>query len=95
MLIGYGICAPPAQAAYTVAVEQVGGNVLATGAGSINFTALAFYGDLIDPSLISASDGAVIVGPTTPTDDTYYSGTPGRPSPLEPEGNFSPTAAAA
>jgi hypothetical protein len=77
MLIGFSPCAPPAQAAYTIIVKQVGGDVLATGAGSINFDALDIFGDELDPSLIVASEGAVIVGPATPTDDAYYSGITG------------------
>ncbi len=75
--IGFGLCAPPAQAAYTITIEQVGSDVVATGSGSINFDALAVYGDELDTSLIAASGGAIIVGPTTPTDDTYYSGVAG------------------
>jgi hypothetical protein len=74
MLIGFGLCASPAWAAYTVTVQQVGTDVTATGTGSINFSALAFWGDESDPALLAASDGAVIVGPATPTNDTYYSG---------------------
>jgi hypothetical protein len=77
MLIGLGLCPPPAQAAYTLTVKQVGGAVLATGAGSINFDALDVFGDELDTSLLYASEGAIIVGPTTPTDDTYYSGITG------------------
>ena len=69
MLIGFGFCAP-AQAAYTLTVQQAGADVTAT--------ALALYfDDELDPSLIAPSDGAIIVGPTTPTDDTYYSGITG------------------
>ena len=75
--IGFGLCAPPAQAAYTITIEQVGSDVVATGSGSINFDALAVYGDELDTSLIAASGGAIIVGATTPTDDTYYSGVAG------------------
>lgn len=75
--IGFGLCAPPAQAAYTITVQQVGSVVVATGSGSIDFDALAVYGDELDTSLIAASDGAIIVGPTTSTDDTYYSGVTG------------------
>ena len=77
MAIGFGLCPPPAQAAYTITIEQVGSDVVATGSGSINFDALAVYGDELDISLIAAGDGAVIVGPTAPTDDTYYSGITG------------------
>jgi len=77
ILIGFGLCAPPAKAAYTIKIEQVGSDVIATGAGSVNYTALAPFGDEVDTSLIAASAGAVIIGPTTPTDDTYYSGVTG------------------
>jgi hypothetical protein len=75
MLIGFGL--PQAQAAYTLTVQPSGAGVTATGTGSINFDALALFGDELDTSLIAASDGAIIVGPTTPTDDTYHSGITG------------------
>lgn len=91
MLTGFGLCAPPAQAAYTIKIEQVGSDVMATGAGSINFTALAPpFGDEVDTSLIAASDGAVIIGPTTPTDDTYYSGVAGPAIAFGSGGEFFP-----
>lgn len=77
MLIGFGLCLPRAQAAYTLTIQADQTGVTATGAGSINFDALSPFGDELDPSLIDASDGAVIVGPATPTDDTYYSGITG------------------
>ena len=35
MLIGGGVSAQLAQAAYTVTFEQVGGNVVATGSGTV------------------------------------------------------------
>jgi hypothetical protein len=38
-LIGFGLCAQQAQAAYVVTVELVGSSVVATGAGSIDFNA--------------------------------------------------------
>jgi PEP-CTERM motif len=78
MLIGFGLCVPAAQAAYTITIAQAGSNVVATGAGSINYTALApYYIGNADSSLISASGGAIIVGPVTPTDDSIYSGITG------------------
>jgi hypothetical protein len=77
MLIGFGLCAQSAQAAYTITIKQAGSDVVATGSGSINYGALPAYGDFIDPSLIDASGGAIIVGPTTPSNDTYYSGIAG------------------
>lgn len=77
MAIGFGFCAPPAQAAYTITIEQVGSDVVATGSGSINFDALALYGDELGSSLLEASGGAIIIGPTSDTDDTFYSGVTG------------------
>jgi hypothetical protein len=78
MLVGAGLCAPRAEAAYVDTIEQVGSDVVATGSGSIDFVdALALYGDELDTSLIDASEGALIIGPTTPTDDAYYSGIAG------------------
>jgi hypothetical protein len=88
MLIGFGLCAPPAQAAYTITIEQAGDDVVATGAGSINYTALAFWGNESDPSLLDASGGAIIVGPATPTNDTYYSGVTGPAITFGPGGEF-------
>ena len=44
MIIGSGLCAPPAQAGYTVTLTQVGSNVVATGIGTIDTTDLTFEG---------------------------------------------------
>jgi hypothetical protein len=88
MLIGFGLCVPRAQAAYTLTVQQTGTGVTATGAGSINFDALALFGDEIDPSLLEASGGAIIIGPATPTDDAYYSGITGPAIAFGPGGEF-------
>jgi hypothetical protein len=74
ILIGFGLCAPKAQAAYVVTIEQIGSDVLATGSGSINFDALTFFIDESDSAVLGASDGVIVVGPTILTDDTYYSG---------------------
>ena len=90
MLIGFGLCAPPAQAAYTITIEQVGSDVIASGAGSINYTALAPFGDEVDTPLIDASGGAIIIGPTTPTNDTYYSGVTGPAIAFGTGGEFFP-----
>jgi MYXO-CTERM domain-containing protein len=74
LLIGFGLWVQPAQAAYTLTIQPNLTGVTATGAGSINFYGLALYGNELDSSLIAASGGAVIIGPATPTSDTYYSG---------------------
>jgi hypothetical protein len=42
ILIGCGLSAPPAKAAYSVTLEQVGNNVVATGNGSIDLIGLSF-----------------------------------------------------
>jgi PEP-CTERM motif len=77
MLAGCELLALPAKAAYVVTIEEVGSDVVATGSGSINFDALDFWGDEEDPSLIEASEGALVIGPAIPTDDIYYSGIAG------------------
>ena len=77
MLIGFGLCVPRAQAAYTLTIQPSMTGVTATGAGSINFDALETYGDELGSSLLEASGGTIIVGPTTDTDDTFYSGITG------------------
>jgi PEP-CTERM motif len=76
--LGVMLIAPPAQAAYTLTVQQAGADVTATGTGSIDFDALGLYADdELGSSLLEASGGAIIVGPTTDTDDTFYSGIAG------------------
>jgi hypothetical protein len=40
ILLGFGLSAPPAQAAFTATLEQVGSNVVATGIGSIDLAGL-------------------------------------------------------
>ena len=77
MLIGFGLSVPRAQAAYTLTIQPSMTGVTATGAGSINFDALETYGDELGSSLLEASGGAIIVGPTTDTGDTFYSGITG------------------
>jgi hypothetical protein len=42
MLIGSGLYAPPAQAAYTVTLTQQGTSVVASGNGTIDLTDLTF-----------------------------------------------------
>jgi hypothetical protein len=44
LLIGCGFSAPSAWAGYTVTLQQVGANVVATGSGPIDLTGLSFSG---------------------------------------------------
>jgi hypothetical protein len=43
LLIGGGLCAPPAQAGYIVTLTQQGANVVATGSGTIDTTGLSHF----------------------------------------------------
>jgi len=56
MLIGAGVTAPPAEAAYVVTLEQDGANVVATGIGTIDLAGLSLdfsqsTGSSMDPSV--------------------------------------------
>jgi hypothetical protein len=65
----------PAQA-YTVTLEQVGSNVVATGSGAIDLTGLAFFKQLPDiPSFVSAAAGVINTG--FPANAFRYSGATG------------------
>jgi len=65
--------APSAWASvFTIDVTQDGGNVVATGSGSIDLTGLTFYdGDLQIYSFAWASSGAIVVGPALSLYDAY------------------------
>jgi len=78
MLIGSGLSAPSAQAAYIVTLEQVGSNVVASGSGTL---------DLAGLSLIAAGDTSqagmnpafalINTGPTSATTVDLYTGITG------------------
>src|SRR5262249_40485375 len=64
----------PAQA-YTVTLQQMGANVVATGTGAINLTGLTFQGSVpaAGPGVL-ANSGIVAIGPgpvVVVTEDTY------------------------
>ena len=65
-------CVRPAQA-YTVTVEQIGANVVATGNGAINLTGLNFIISAIgvDGGVFEASQGIISMGPSTANIDIY------------------------
>src|SRR5678815_4844858 len=65
----------PAQA-YTVTLEQVGPNVVASGSGAIDLTGLAFFDQLPNiPSFVSAAFGVIDTG--LPANTFRYSGATG------------------
>lgn len=68
LLVGAGLSAPPAQAAYTVTLMQQGSNVVATGSGAIDLTGLSFdlgsaVTALIDPGIANISTGSTSEDP--------------------------------
>jgi hypothetical protein len=55
LLLGSGLTAPPAEAAYVVDLTQVGANVVATGSGALDLSGLTpdglfFVGPVLEPS---------------------------------------------
>jgi hypothetical protein len=79
-----------AEAAYIVTLQQVGSNVVATGSGSIDLTALTLLGPASEPSFIRPSDGAIAVGPTALTSADAYFGFFSGPSAFGPGGYSTP-----
>jgi hypothetical protein len=67
--------ATPASAAYIINFQDVGSNVVATGSGSLNVTALAlFAGSSGGQAEVRPDFASVVVGPTTLTSSDLYSG---------------------
>lgn len=62
MLIAAGLAAPPAQAAYTVTLAQVGSNVVATGSGTLDLTGLSSLGTADTIHGMSPHSGDIITG---------------------------------
>jgi hypothetical protein len=71
MVIGAGLCAPPAQAAYTLTLEQVGSNVVATGSGTLDLAGLTFLSSATGVSGMTPADGEITVG-AVPTSLVIY-----------------------
>jgi len=73
ILIGSGLLAPPAQAAYIVTLAQVGSDVVATGSGTIDLTGVVvgpLNGSLL--AFINPSVGDIFAGPAIFTPVDYY-----------------------
>lgn len=74
MLLGAGLCAPPAQAAYIVTLAQVGSNVVATGSGTIDLAALTLVrGSVPFPPTILPAGGIILTGGAPASFDVYQS----------------------
>jgi PEP-CTERM motif-containing protein len=68
MLIGAGVSAPPARAAYVVTLAQVGPNVVATGSGTIDLASLFLTGSGSLASFMRPSSPAIATGATGSAD---------------------------
>jgi hypothetical protein len=77
LLIGCGFSAPSAWAGYTVTLQQVGSNTVATGSGAIDLTGLAFDFTSNTVAGIWPHMGFISVGPTTVPSTDQYSGITG------------------
>ena len=69
-------CVRPAEA-YTITLQQMGSNVVATGSGAINLSGLTFGNSGPDESMIIALDGELLTGPTTASPADFYTGVSG------------------
>jgi hypothetical protein len=77
-----GAWAPAAQAAYTITLQEVGGNVVATGSGSLNLAALTYSFDLLAwPNSLRLDTATVSVGPPV-GDGRFFTGITSFPGPL-------------
>jgi hypothetical protein len=85
---------PPAQA-YTVTLQQVGSNVVATGSGAINLTGLPTNPITVSANgLLDARRGDIITGPTVLSTVDIYAAVLTGPLNFGSGGRFSPTLAA-
>jgi hypothetical protein len=75
LLIGSGLSASPSQAAYVVTLTQEGPNVVASGSGTINTTALTFVGaGSVTGSVIIPDLPLIDTGPAASTTTSEYLG---------------------
>jgi hypothetical protein len=68
---------PAVEAAFTITVTETGGNVVATGSGSLNTTSLAVGVPGNAVSFVEANAGSLYIGPTALTAVVDYSGATG------------------
>src|SRR4051812_36977784 len=63
LVFGGGLSAPPAQAAYTVTLQQQGSDVVATGAGTLDTTDFGDGVSYIDQARMNPMSGSILTGP--------------------------------
>jgi hypothetical protein len=74
MLLGCGLSSPPARAGYTVTLEQVGSNVVATGSGQIDLTGLSLVGTFTVGPGVTPTVGFIGTGAIGAVTTDGYSG---------------------
>ena len=78
MMFCGGLPVPPAQAAYTVTMQQQGNNVVATGTGTLDTTAFGEGISDTDQARINPMSGSILIGPpATNTNLGAYTGITG------------------
>ncbi|PYK97480.1 MAG: hypothetical protein DME32_15750 [Verrucomicrobia bacterium] len=77
IVLGWLLSVRPAEAGYTVTLQQVGPDVVATGSGAIDLTGLTFsqYAGLLNPEIGPRGGegqlGGIVMGPTSSSVDRY------------------------
>jgi hypothetical protein len=90
-VIACALHAPASHAAYTITLQEVGANVVATGSGSLNLAALMPAGGLLGwPNALIPDNGTLGVGPLT-ANCTLYTGMVSFPTAVGTGGFASPT----
>jgi hypothetical protein len=75
VVIGCGLFAPPARAAYVVTLTQEGSNVVATGSGTIDLTGLSlFESSFLSETGILPSEAVMVTGPASGAVEDLYIG---------------------
>jgi hypothetical protein len=77
LLLGSGPIASPAQAGYVVTLEEVSGDVVATGSGALDLDGLSPFLGALPRSRLNPSSALLITGPTDPTPADSYRGITG------------------
>jgi hypothetical protein len=73
-LLGLAATGPMARAAYVETVQQVGSDVVATGSGTINTTALTIQGSGTNVAVLIPGSGLALFGPASGTYSDEYAG---------------------
>jgi len=85
--IGVGLAVLPAQAQYIVTFREVGGDVVATGSGSIDLAGLSLTATQSVMSQIAPQIAVILTGPTL-ADSDFYTGIAGNLHPFTGPSDF-------